>query len=107
MAKGPARGAPTPWLGRLLAGAREPWLTVDPVLYRGDIEFDLARVLWTRLDEMPEIPPYFEIAVHEAGLDMDRARHWVVYRTVDYWLWGLSVGLTTDPVRCRRLVSAL
>lgn len=91
---------------QVLAGSREPWLTVDPLLYRGDIAFDLGRVLWTRLDEMAEIVPYFDTAVHAAGLDRDRARDWVVWRTVDYWLWGLSVGLTEDPVRCARLVAA-
>jgi streptomycin 6-kinase len=92
---------------QVLAGRREEWLTVDPVLYRGDIEFDLGRVLWTRLDEMTDIVRYFDSAVREAGLDRDRARDWVIWRTVDYWLWGLSVGLTEDPVRCARLVSAL
>jgi streptomycin 6-kinase len=92
---------------QVLAGTREEWLTVDPVLFRGDIEYDLGRVLWTRLDEMTDIGRHFDIAVREAGLDRDRARDWVVYRTVDYWLWGLSVGLTEDPVRCARLVSAL
>jgi streptomycin 6-kinase len=92
---------------QVLAGTREVWLTVDPVLLRGDIEYDLGRVLWTRLDEMTDIVPYFDIAVREAGLDRNRARDWVVYRTVDYWLWGLSVGLTEDPVRCSRLLDAL
>ncbi|NIK55076.1 aminoglycoside phosphotransferase family protein [Kribbella shirazensis] len=92
---------------QVLAGTREDWLTVDPVLYRGDIEFDLGRVLWTRLDEMTDIVRYFDSTVSEAGLDRDRARDWVIWRTVDYWLWGLSVGLTEDPVRCARLVSAL
>ncbi|MFI6827112.1 aminoglycoside phosphotransferase family protein [Kribbella sp. NPDC050241] len=91
---------------QVLAGRREPWLTVDPVLLRGDIEYDLARVLWTRLDEMADIVPYFDTAVGEAGLERDRARDWVVFRAVDYWLWGLSVGLTEDPVRCARLVAA-
>ncbi|MEV5961577.1 aminoglycoside phosphotransferase family protein [Kribbella sp. NPDC051952] len=92
---------------QVLAGTREEWLTVDPVLYRGDIAFDLGRVLWTRLDEMASIPPYFDTAVTAAGLDRDRARDWVVWRTVDYWLWGLSVGLTEDPVRCERLIRSL
>jgi streptomycin 6-kinase len=91
---------------QVLAGSREAWLTVDPVLLRGDIEFDLARVLWTRLDEMPEIVPHFDTVVHEAELDRDRARDWVIFRTVDYWLWGLNAGLTEDPVRCARLVDA-
>jgi hypothetical protein len=26
-------------------------------------------------------------------------------RSVDYWLWGLSVGLTEDPARCARVAS--
>jgi streptomycin 6-kinase len=91
---------------QVLAGSREAWLTVDPVLLRGDIEFDLARVLWTRLDEMTDIEDHFDTAVSEAELDRDRARDWVVFRTVDYWLWGLSVGLTEDPVRCARLIDA-
>ena len=92
---------------QVLAGTRENWLTVDPVLYRGDIEFDLARILWTRLDEMTDIESHFDTVVAGAALeDRDRARDWVVFRTVDYWLWGLKNGLTEDPVRCARLVNA-
>jgi hypothetical protein len=45
-------------------------------------------------------------AVREARLDRDHARDWVIFRTVDYWLWGLNAGLTEDPLRCRRLVTA-
>jgi streptomycin 6-kinase len=91
---------------QVLAGVREAWLTVDPVLYRGDIEFDLAPVLWTRLDEMTDIVPHFDTVVTEAALDRDRARDWVIFRTVDYWLWGLRSGLTEDPLRCARLLTA-
>ncbi|MEV6287084.1 aminoglycoside phosphotransferase family protein [Kribbella sp. NPDC051770] len=95
---------------QVLRGDREPWLVVDPVLYRGDIEFDLGRILWTRLDEMAgdaEIRRCFDTVVRAAGLDHSYARDWVIFRTVDYWLWGLSVGLTTDPVRCQRLLDAM
>jgi streptomycin 6-kinase len=95
---------------QVLGGQREAWLVVDPVLYRGDVEFDLGRVLWTRLDEMAndaEIRACFDTAVRAAGLDRSYARDWVIFRTVGYWLWGLSVGLTTDPVRCRRLLDAM
>jgi streptomycin 6-kinase len=95
--------------GQVLRGAREPWLTVDPVLLRGDIEYDLARVLWTRLDDMAdafEIVEHFQTAATEGRLDRDQARSWVVFRAVDYWLWGLGAGLTEDPRRCRRLASA-
>lgn len=93
---------------QVLKGSREPWLTVDPLLLRGDIEYDLARILWTRLDEMPgdaDVRRHFETVVAEGGLDRRRAREWVLFRAVDYWLWGLEVGLTEDPERCRRLVS--
>jgi streptomycin 6-kinase len=39
---------------QVLGGEREPWLTVDPCLLRGDIGFDLARCLRDRLHEMPD-----------------------------------------------------
>ncbi|MEV6791564.1 aminoglycoside phosphotransferase family protein [Streptomyces sp. NPDC051320] len=68
--------------GQVLRGSREPWLTVDPILLRGDIEYDLARVLWTRLDDMAdaaEIVEHFETAVAEGGLDRAHARDWVVF----------------------------
>ena len=32
---------------QVLAGTREPWVVVDPVLLRGDPEYDLARILST------------------------------------------------------------
>ena len=96
--------------GQVLAATREPWLVVDPVLYRGDIEYDLARVLWTRIDEMAddaEIGRHFEDLVGFAQLDEGRARAWVVFRTVDYWLWAQEAGLTEDPRRCARLLAAI
>ena len=95
---------------QVLRGSREPWLVVDPLLLRGDIEYDLARALWTRVDEMgdpPEILDCFSRMVRAAGLDDHRARAWALYRTVDYWLWALNAGLTIDPGRCRRVAGAL
>jgi streptomycin 6-kinase len=89
--------------GQILRGTREEWLTVDPVLLRGDIAFDLGRMLWTRLDEVLDIGAGFDIVVRAARLDPSRARDWVVFRAIDYWLWCLSRGLTEDPVRCERL----
>jgi streptomycin 6-kinase len=94
---------------QVLAGEREPWLVVDPLLLRGDIAYDLARILWSRLDEMAddrEVLHWFEVIVREAGLDRDRATAWVRFRAVDYWLWGLEYGLTEDPIRCARLMRA-
>lgn len=95
---------------QVLRGNREPWLTVDPILLRGDIAYDLARVLWTRLDEMPTptaIADHLTIVAETATIPLDHARNWVVFRAVDYWLWGLDAGLTEDPLRCHRLVTAL
>jgi len=95
---------------QVLPGTREPWLAVDPVLLRGDIAYDLARILWTRLDEMTtdrEIRHWLDVLVAEAGLDRPRALAAVRHRTVDYWLWGLAYGLTEDPIRCSRLAGAL
>jgi streptomycin 6-kinase len=94
---------------QVLRGTREAWLAVDPVLMRGDIAFDLARVLWTRLDEMAgekSIIKHFDTTVAAAGIGRDHGRDWVLFRTVDYWLWGLAAGLTEDPERCRRLAHA-
>ncbi|XVS67104.1 aminoglycoside phosphotransferase family protein [Actinosynnema sp. CA-299493] len=95
---------------QVLAGTREPWLTVDPILLRGDIAYDLARVLWTRLDDMPDdaaITEHLAIVADTANLNHDHARNWIIFRAVDYWLWGLDAGLTEDPLRCHRLITAL
>jgi len=94
---------------QVLRGGRERWLAVDPVLMRGDIAYDLGRILWTRIDDMSdatEINRHFEAAVSAAEVDRDHGRDWVLFRTIDYWLWGLGVGLTEDPERCRRLMLA-
>jgi streptomycin 6-kinase len=94
---------------QVLRGTREPWLVVDPVLLRGDIAYDLARALWTRIDEMADaasIVGCFDIAVRESGVDRDHARDALVFRTVDYWLWAVGAGLTEDPLRCARLLQA-
>lgn len=95
---------------QVLRGDREPWLVVDPILLQGDIAYDLARCLWWRLDEMADdrtIRDQLARIARAAGVDHDHARAAVIFRTVDYWLWGLHNGLTEDPVRCARLLSAI
>ena len=90
---------------QVLGGQREPWLTVDPRLLRGDIGYDLARCLWDRLHEMPDaatINEQLDIIADAAGLDRDHARRSAIFRTIDYWLWGLQHRFTEDPRRCRR-----
>ena len=95
---------------QVLRGERASWLVVDPLLLRGDLEYDLARVLWTRLDEMrddAEIHRHLDTVVDLTGVPPRRARNWVLCRSMDYLLWGLRHGLTTDPDRCRRLLSTV
>jgi streptomycin 6-kinase len=92
---------------QVLAAARAPWLVVDPVLLRGDPEYDFARVLWQRLDELPlesDIREAFDLFVRTAGVPAERARSWVVLRSMSYLLWGIPRGLTWDPPKCRRLL---
>lgn len=92
---------------QVLAAERAPWLVVDPVLLRGDPEYDFGRVLWSRLDELrtdAEVIALFDAFVQSAGVPSDRARSWVVIRAMSYLLWGLSRGLTWDPPKCRRLL---
>jgi streptomycin 6-kinase len=88
----------------VLAGGREPWLAVDPKVVAGDVEFGVAQLLWRRLEDMGAqggLDRHFRILSEVAELDPDRARAWTMVRCVDYWLWGISVGLTDDPARCR------
>jgi streptomycin 6-kinase len=93
--------------GQVLAGGHAPWTVVDPVLLRGDPEYDIGRVLWTRLDELAndrEIGQVFNIFVDAAEVPSDRARSWAIVRSTSYLLWGLQHGLTLDPPKCRRLL---
>jgi streptomycin 6-kinase len=96
--------------GQILAGGRREWTVVDPVLLRGDAEYDLGRVLWTRLDELPgdrDVLAALDAFVTACGVPSDRARDWVLVRSMSYLLWGLEQGLTLDPPRCRRLLELL
>ncbi|GAB3411206.1 aminoglycoside phosphotransferase family protein [Flindersiella endophytica] len=92
----------------VLAGRRQPWLAIDPKAATGDPELSLAELMWTRLDEAAGpmgVRRLLAVLVATGDLDLERGRAWVVVRAADYWLWGLEVGLTEDPVRCERLVS--
>jgi len=92
---------------QVLAGTREPWLVVDPVLLRGDPEYDLGRILWSRFDEIEDEAAtvrLFERFVEISGVPADRARSWVVTRAGSYLIWGLQHGLTDDPPTCVRLL---
>jgi streptomycin 6-kinase len=94
----------------VLAGEREPWLAVDPKVVVGDPEYGVAQLLWRRLEAMQAqggLDQHFQALTEAAGLDPDLARAWTLVRCVDYWLWGLSVGLTADPARCEAIIDWL
>lgn len=66
--------------------------------------------MWTRVDELPgpdAITGLLDTLVQHGHLDRDKAVAWSFVRAIDYWLWGLENKLTIDPLRCRRVASAL
>lgn len=98
------------WDGNILAGQRQPWLAIDPMAVSGVLEFGIGQLLWRRVDEMagrPDLDHFIGIVTDEAGLDAELTRLWSIVRVIDYWLWGLSMGLTEDPRRCARLLDWL
>lgn len=95
---------------QVLAGDREPWLVIDPLIVAGMLEYQVAQLLWTRWDEIVEAPGLrwcMDAVVEAAGLDASLARSWAVLRATDYWLWGLAAGFTEDPARCEMIVEQL
>ena len=94
----------------ILAGERESWLAIDPKVVVGEPAFSVAPLLWRRIDTMEgpgELAAHLDTFCAAAALDPERVRAWSLVRCLDYWLWGLSVGLTEDPLRCARVVDWL
>jgi streptomycin 6-kinase len=94
----------------VLAGGREPWLVVDPMVVAGDPEYGIGPLLWRRLEDIEAqggIERHFRALIAAAALDPALARAWTLVRCVEYWLWGLSNGLTYDPARCAIIVKRL
>ena len=92
---------------QLLVLPHEPWVAVDPKVVAGDVEWGIAQLVWTRLEDIEAqggLDRHFPRLVEAAALDLERARAWTLVRCVDYWLWGLGVGFTEDPARCERIV---
>lgn len=89
----------------VLAADREPWLVIDPKPMSGDPHYEPAPMLWNRWDELTSpggpgirdgVRRRFHALVDAGGLDEDRARAWVVVRTV------LSAGWTVQDARSAR-----
>jgi len=94
----------------VLASRREPWLAVDPKVVVGDPEFGVAQLLWCRLEDIDAqggLDRQFRVLTEAADLDSALTRSWTLVRCVDYWLWGVSIGLTEDPARCERIITWL
>jgi streptomycin 6-kinase len=94
----------------ILAGERESWLAIDPKVVAGEPAFGVGPLLWRRVDTMSEpeeLTAHLDTLCAAAALDPERARAWSLVRCLDYWLWGLSIGLTEDPLRCARVVDWL
>jgi streptomycin 6-kinase len=85
-------------------------VVIDPKPVIGDPEFAIAPLLWRRFEESggpAGLDRRWRTLVDGAQLAHDRARGWALLYTVDYWLWGLEVGLTEDPARCASIVEWL
>ena len=94
----------------VLAGTREDWLAIDPKTISGDVEFGLAQMLWRRLEDMDGKTGFWrawQVLLEASGADAKSARGWTLLRVADYWLWGLSIGLTIDPARCEVIADYL
>lgn len=94
----------------VLAGSREPWLAIDPKVIAGDAEYGIAQMLWRRLASIPSRAQFWrawDVLLEAAELDGVKARAWTWVRLVDYWLWGLGIGLTIDPARCETIAAWL
>jgi streptomycin 6-kinase len=96
----------------ILASERpsEKWVAIDPKAAVGAPERSVAELLWTRVDELPSprtITSLLDTLVEHGQLDRGKAIAWGFVRSIDYWLWGLENGLTSDPLRCQRVAGAL
>lgn len=68
----------------VLAGDREPWLVIDPMIVAGDREFGLSSLVWGRLEES-DTHRILNALIDIEQLDADRARAWTFASTVVKW----------------------
>ncbi|MEV7615770.1 aminoglycoside phosphotransferase family protein [Streptomyces sp. NPDC089799] len=81
----------------VLAGAREPWLAIDPKPLAGDPAFELWPALGNLFDA-DDVRWRFDLMTEVMGLDRDRARCWTLGRLVQNALWDVEDGeRSLDP----------
>ena len=83
----------------VLAGAREPWLAIDPQPRAGHPGWDLHAVLRNRRDELGtgaalrwSARHRAEVLCDAAGMDEEVARRWTIVRCAIECVWGLDDG---------------
>jgi streptomycin 6-kinase len=86
----------------VLGAEREPWLVIDPKPLNGDPHYEIAPMLWNRWEEMAGyvragIRRRFYALVDVAGLDVDRARAWVIIRMMHNAMWELTESTQPNP----------
>lgn len=108
----------------VLAARREPWLVIDPKPMAGEPAYEVAPLLWNRWAELETqdslrraIRRRFRTVVEAAGLDVERARDWVIVRLVLNAHWvveasrtqagPLSPGALEELTRCVAVVKAV
>lgn len=87
----------------VMADPSGEWLAIDPKPMSGDPHYELAPMLWNRMDELSTpgavgsvrdgLRRRFHALVDTAGLDEERARDWVVVRMV------INAGWTVQDAR--------
>lgn len=83
------------------------WTCVDPKPMIGPAEYGLAPLIWQRYRGADDAIERVERLCSLATLEPELAFDWLLVRTVDYALWALEAGLTTDPANCLELVARL
>jgi streptomycin 6-kinase len=81
----------------VLAGAREPWLAIDPQPRAGHPGWDLHAVLRNRRDELGtgaalrwSVRRRSEVLCEAAGMDEEVARRWTIVRCAIECVWALD-----------------
>ena len=97
--------------GNVLAGAREPWLAIDPKPLAADPAYGIAPALWNRSaetrgsnDARRHLRRRLAILCERAGVEEDRARGWAVVREVENAVRAVQDG---DPQRVTLAVTVI
>ncbi|HEX3004334.1 MAG TPA: aminoglycoside phosphotransferase family protein [Angustibacter sp.] len=98
----------------VLAADREPWLAIDPKPRRGDPAYEIAPLLWNRLEEITAAAQpaqacrrRLRLACEHAGIEPDRAVAWAVVREVQNAEWAAESADDAELSRHRTLAELL